>query len=105
MFRCLSTHFITLRWSENHNIIRCSSCPRDGSSDCFTSALANLIALAGNLSFSGLSGSGRVWVVKNDEDLTGLKNRTLEYWYYQQSCLNKPCVKSNRSCEVNFMDL
>ena len=69
-------------------------------SDCFTSALANSIALAGTLSFSGPSGSGRVWVVEDDDDPTGLK-----YRYYQRPCSNEPCVKLTGSCEINFTDL
>ena len=44
-----------------------------GSSDCFISAIANSIPLTGTLSFSGLSGSGRVWVVDDDDDPIGLK--------------------------------
>jgi len=47
--------------------------PRGDASNCSTSALANLIALAGTFSFNGPSGSGRVWVVKNYDDPTGLK--------------------------------
>ena len=47
--------------------------PRCDASNCSTSALANSIALAGTFSFNGPSGSGRVWVVKDDDDLTGLK--------------------------------
>jgi len=47
--------------------------PRGDVSNCSTSALANSIALAGTLSFNGPSGSGRIWVVMDYDDLTGLK--------------------------------
>ena len=48
--------------------------PRHDSLDCFTSALANSIALAITLSLSGPSGSGRVGVLEDDNDPNGLKH-------------------------------
>ena len=53
----------------------------DGSSDCFTLALANLIALAGTLSLSRLSGSGIVvWLVEDDKDPIDLKYFRIPVW-------------------------
>ena len=58
------------------------------------------MALAGTLSLSGPSGSGRVGVVEDKDDPTGLK-----YLYYPWPYSNcKPCVISTRSCEINFTD-
>ena len=65
MFRYSSTHFITLQWNLIDGL--------HGSLDCFASASSNLIALAGTLSFSRSFGSGRFWIVKDDDDPTGLK--------------------------------
>jgi len=47
--------------------------PCGDASNCSTSALANSIALARTFSFNGPSRSGWVWVVKDDDDPTGLK--------------------------------
>ena len=74
--------------------------------DCFTSPLANSIALAGTLSLSGPSRSGRVGVVKDDNNPTGLKYFKIPVlaiypWPYS-NC--KPCVISTGSCEINFTD-
>ena len=71
MFCCSSIHFIPYH-CDGVRIKYGGVHPRSSSLDCFTSALTNLIASAGTLSISELFGSGRVWVINDDDDPTGL---------------------------------
>ena len=75
----------------SHSLHYGDLCPCGDSSEYSTSALTNLIALAGTFPLSGPPGSGRVWVVEDDD--------------YPQPCLNEQSIKSTGSCKIKFTDL